>query len=161
METASTRAERPKLRASLDRLQPGDTLVIYEPDRVARSMKRLLVFIEDELHARGVVLEILTGVCAGVHRPDGATIADRLLSAVAALAAEVGTRANPRTHPRRASRGGRQGRRGSRPVAVTTDQLDIARARLACGESVTTIAAHLGVGRSTLHRALQHVPGAA
>jgi hypothetical protein len=78
VETASTRTERPKLRATLDRLQAGDTLVIYEPDRVARSMKELLVFVEDDLHARGVVLEILTGVCAGMHRPDGATIAAHL-----------------------------------------------------------------------------------
>jgi Resolvase, N terminal domain len=86
VETASTRGERPKLRGTLDRLQAGDTLVIYKPDRVARSMKELLVLVEDELHARGVVLEILTGVCAGVHRPDGAGLADRLLFAVAALA---------------------------------------------------------------------------
>lgn len=153
-ETASTRGERPKLRATLDRLQPGDTLVIYKPDRVARSMKELLVFVEDELHARGIVLEILTGVCAGVHRPDGATIADRLLFAVAALAAEL-----ERELIRERTLDGLRaaaavGRRGGRPVAVTADQLDIARARLVRGESVTAIAAHLGVGRSTLYRAL-------
>ncbi len=63
--------------------------MIYKPDRVARSMKELLVLIEDELHARGIVLEILTGVCAGTHRPDGAGLADRLLFAVAALVAEM------------------------------------------------------------------------
>ncbi|MGC4857453.1 helix-turn-helix domain-containing protein [Micromonospora sp. DT4] len=32
----------------------------------------------------------------------------------------------------------------------------MARARQARGESVTTIAQHLNVGRSTLYRALQH-----
>jgi hypothetical protein len=42
-------------------------------------MKELLVFIEDRLHARGVVLEILTAVCAGVHRSDGAGLAARRL----------------------------------------------------------------------------------
>ncbi|WIM92610.1 recombinase family protein [Actinoplanes oblitus] len=36
-ETGSTRGERPKLRAALDRLQPGDTLVVYKPDRVDRK----------------------------------------------------------------------------------------------------------------------------
>jgi DNA invertase Pin-like site-specific DNA recombinase len=35
------------LRAALDSLKPGDTLVIYKPDRVARSMKELLVLLED------------------------------------------------------------------------------------------------------------------
>ncbi|QFG21243.1 recombinase family protein [Actinomadura sp. WMMB 499] len=52
METASTRGSRPKLRTALDMLKPGDTLVIYKPDRIARSMKELLVLLEDELHAR-------------------------------------------------------------------------------------------------------------
>ncbi|MEU4342049.1 helix-turn-helix domain-containing protein [Nocardia sp. NPDC023852] len=42
-----------------------------------------------------------------------------------------------------------------RPTAITDDQLDIARARHAGGESVTSIAAHHGVVRSTLYRALQ------
>jgi hypothetical protein len=53
VETASTRGNRPRLREALGALQPGDTLVIYKPDRVARSMKELLVLLEDQLHARG------------------------------------------------------------------------------------------------------------
>jgi DNA invertase Pin-like site-specific DNA recombinase len=60
VETASTRGERPKLLAAMDMLKPGDTLVIYKPDRVARSMKELLVLLEDQLHARGINLHILS-----------------------------------------------------------------------------------------------------
>lgn len=75
IETASTRGDRPKLRATLDntldKLQHGDTLVIYTPDRIARSVKELLMLLEDQLHARGINLHILTGICAGVHRPNG------------------------------------------------------------------------------------------
>ena len=88
-ETASTRGVRPKLREALGKLQAGDTLVIYKPDRVARSMKELLVLLEDQLHARGINLHILTGICAGIHRPDGATVADKMLFMVAAMAAEM------------------------------------------------------------------------
>jgi DNA invertase Pin-like site-specific DNA recombinase len=47
-----------------------------------------------------------------------------------------------------------QGRRGGRPTAVDADTLAVARARQARGESITAIAAHLGIGRSTLYRAL-------
>jgi DNA invertase Pin-like site-specific DNA recombinase len=47
-----------------------------------------------------------------------------------------------------------QGRRGGRPAVVDDDILDIARARRERGESVTAIARHLGIGRSTLYRAL-------
>ena len=32
----------------------------------------LLVLLEDQLHARGINLHILSGICAGLHRPDGA-----------------------------------------------------------------------------------------
>ncbi len=85
IETASTRTDRPQLRQALAVLKPGDTLVIYKPDRVARSMKELLVLLEDQLHAREINLHILTGICAGLHRPTGATIADKMLFMVAAL----------------------------------------------------------------------------
>ena len=34
IETASTRTDRPKLRQALAVLKPGDTLVIYKPERV-------------------------------------------------------------------------------------------------------------------------------
>lgn len=36
VETASTRKDRPKLRAAIEQLQAGDTLVVYKPDRVAQ-----------------------------------------------------------------------------------------------------------------------------
>jgi hypothetical protein len=47
------------------------------------------VLLEDQLHARGINLHILTGICAGIHRPDGATIAHKMLFMVAAMAAEI------------------------------------------------------------------------
>ena len=155
VETASTRGGRPKLREALGQLQAGDTLVIYKPDRVARSMKELLVLLEDQLHARGINLHILTGICAGIHRPDGATIADKMLFMVAAMAAEL-ERDLIRERTLDGLRAAEaQGRRGGRPAAVNDDVLAVARARQSRGESVTAIARHLKIGRSTLYRALQ------
>ena len=155
IETASTRDARPKLHTTLAALRPGDTLVIYKPDRVARSMKELLVLLEDQLHARGIDLHILTGICAGIHRPDGATIADKMLFMVAAMAAEM-ERDLIRERTLDGLRAAQaQGRRGGRPAAVNDDILVIARARRERGESVTAIARHLKIGRSTLYRALQ------
>ncbi len=141
------------MQATLAALRGGDTLVIYKPDRVARSMKELLVLLEDQLHARGINLRILTGICAGVHCPHGATIADKMLLMVAAMAAEMerdlirdGTldgRALPR--PRAAAA-------VAPPPSPTTSWSSPGRRRR--GESVTAIARHLGIGRSTLYRAL-------
>jgi len=154
VETASTRDARPKLTSALTTLRPGDTLVIYKPDRVARSMKELLVLLEDQLHGRGVGLHILTGICAGLHRPDGATIADKMLFMVAAMAAEM-ERDLIRERTLDGLRAAQaQGRRGGRPRTVDDDVLAIARDRRGRGESVSAIAQHLSVGRSTLYRAL-------
>jgi DNA invertase Pin-like site-specific DNA recombinase len=154
VETASTRGARPKLKATLAALKPGDTLVIYKPDRIARSMKELLVLLEDDLHARDINLEILTGICAGLHRPSGQTIADKMLFMVAAMAAEMERDLiHERTMDGLAAAAA-QGRYGGRPAKVDDDTLAIARARQARGESVTAIATHLGIGRSTLYRAL-------
>lgn len=155
VETASTRGERPKLRAALDTLQAGDTLVIYKPDRIARSMKELLVVLEDQLHARGVNLHILTGICAGLHRPNSASIADKMLFMVAAMAAEMERDLIRERTLDGLAAAAAQGRTGGRPAALDPDTLAVALARRARGESVTAIAAHLGVGRSTLYRALQ------
>jgi DNA invertase Pin-like site-specific DNA recombinase len=122
---------------------------------VARSVKELLVLLEDQLHARGVNLEILSGICAGMHRPNGETIADKMLFLVAAMAAEMERdliRERTLDGLRAAAA---QGRRGGRPVTVDDDALVVARARLGRGESVSAIARHLGIGRSTLYRALQ------
>jgi len=48
-----------------------------------------------------------------------------------------------------------EGRRGGRPAAVNEDVLAVARARQSRGESVTAIARHLKIRRSTLYRALR------
>ena len=159
VETASSRGDRPKLRATLQALKAGDTLVIYKPDRIARSMKELLVLLEDELHARDVNLHILTGICAGQRMPNSASIADKMLFMVAAMAAEM-----ERDLIRERTLDGlaaaeAKGRKGGRPAAIDPDALAVAVARRARGESVTAIARHLGIGRSTLYRVLSHQAG--
>lgn len=157
VETASTRSQRPLLRKTLDDLQAGDTLVVYKPDRIARSIKELLVLLEDDLHERGINLEILTGICAGIHRPDATAIGEKMLFLVAALAAELERELiRERTLDGLASAAA-AGRYGGRPVVVDPDTLAVALARRDRGESITAIANHLGIGRSTLYRALADV----
>ena len=81
--------------------------------------------------------------------------ADKMLFMVAAMAAEM-ERDLIRERTLDGLRAAQaQGRRGGRPTAVDDDVLAVARARQARGESVTAIARHLGIGRSTLYRALQ------
>ena len=109
---------------------------------------------EDQLHARGINLHILSGICAGLHREDGAAIAGKMLFMVAAMAAEI-ERDLIRERTLDGLRAAQaQGRRGGRPAAVNDDLLAIARARRERGRPVTATARHLAAGRSTLYRAL-------
>ncbi|MGV9383451.1 recombinase family protein [Nonomuraea sp. NPDC003707] len=153
---STRRKDRPKLQATLAALKAGDTLVITKPDRVARSVKELLVFLEDDLAPRGVNLHILTGICAGILKPNGQSIADKMLFMVATMAAEmerdlIQERTLDGLDAARAA-----GRVGGRPAMVTEDVLAAARTRRDRGQSVTRIARELGVGRSTLYRALEN-----
>ena len=73
IEKVSTRkaaAERPGLAAALDYLRPGDTLVVWKLDRLGRSVKEVLT-IADDLHARGIGVQILTGKLSGSYSPAG------------------------------------------------------------------------------------------
>jgi len=46
-ETASgAQRDRPELKAALDYMRPGDTLVVWRLDRLARSMKQLIETVE-------------------------------------------------------------------------------------------------------------------
>lgn len=55
---STRRADRPKPAKTVASLKAGDRLVITKPDRVARSMKELLIFLEDELAPRGVPMRV-------------------------------------------------------------------------------------------------------
>ena len=121
VETASSRSDRPKLRATLRALRAGDTLVIYKPDRIARSMKELLVLLEDELHSRDVNLHILTGICAGLHKPNSASIADKMLFMAAEMERDL---IRERTLDGLAAAQA-QGRKGGRPPVVDQDTLAV------------------------------------
>ncbi len=118
-------------------------------------MKELLVLLEDDLHAKNVNLHILTGICAGLHRPNAASIAEKMLFMVAAMAAEMERDLIRERTLDGLAAAAAQGRKGGRPPALDLDTLAVALARRARGESVTTIATHLKIGRSTLYRALQ------
>jgi DNA invertase Pin-like site-specific DNA recombinase len=155
IETASTRGQRPLLRKLLtEDLQSGDTLVVYKPDRIARSIKELLVLLEDDLHERGINLQILSGICAGTHRPNATAIAEKMLFLVAALAAELERDLIRERTLDGLAAAAAAGRHGGRPVMVDPDTLAAALAGRERGESVSALANRLGVGRSTLYRAL-------
>jgi DNA invertase Pin-like site-specific DNA recombinase len=62
VETASgAKHDRPELTKLLARLEPGDVLVTYKLDRLARSLHHLLTLVKD-LADRGIAFETLDGI---------------------------------------------------------------------------------------------------
>lgn len=53
------KVDRPELSKALEYARPGDTIVVWKLDRLARSMKQLIETV-DMLRERGVMFESLT-----------------------------------------------------------------------------------------------------
>lgn len=148
--SARSRDGRPQLAAALEYARPGDTIVCWKVDRIARSVVDLITIVDD-LAKRGIGFKVLTGALAGIDTttPDG-----RLFLTIIGGMAEferslIQERTREGLDAARAA-----GRVGGRPSVVTGDVLAAVKARQAKGESVPEIARALGIGKSSLYRAL-------
>lgn len=145
---SGTAAARPELARLLDKVRKGDRVVVWRLDRLGRSIRHLLELVE-QFTAQGVELVSLH------EQIDTTTANGRLLVHLFATLAEFErSLISERTRAGLASARAR-GRQGGRPKAVTDQQLKLARAMLSDGAvTVTEVAKHLGVSRSTLYRYL-------
>jgi DNA invertase Pin-like site-specific DNA recombinase len=152
-DTASGRLDRrPQLDALLAYAREGDTIVVWRLDRLGRSIKHLIE-LATVLEERGIGLRSLQ------EQIDTTTANGRLVFHVfGALAEFERSLLSERTRAGLAAARAR-GRRGGRPPTVTPDKLELAR-RLVDERKMTMqqIADALGVGRSTLYRALDTAP---
>ena len=58
-KVTGTAAERPQLKEAMEHLRKGDTFVVWRLDRLGRSLKNLIEWIED-FEKQGVVFQSLT-----------------------------------------------------------------------------------------------------
>lgn len=140
-------SSRPELDKCLAHLREGDTLVVWRLDRLARSLRNLLELVES-LSARGVHLRSLTEAI------DTSSASGRLvLSVFGALAEFERALIIERTQAGLAAARTRGAKIG-RPSAMNTGQVEQAKTLVSAGHRVGDVARTLGVGRSTLYRAL-------
>lgn len=143
-----TREKRPQLDQLLVQLRPGDTLVVWRLDRLGRSLRHLIE-LATTLAERGVGLRSLT------ENIDTTTAGGRLIFHVFGALAEferelIRERAAAGSAAARA-----RGRNGGRPTVMTPDKVKAARRMYDQREfTVAQIAEALGVGRSSVYRAL-------
>lgn len=111
-------ADRPALKALLAELSPGDTLIIYRLDRLARSLRDLMNIVSD-LSARGIGFKSLSDP-VDTNSPQG-MFAMQVLGAAAELERAL-IKERTRSGLERARREGRQpgnpGLKNADPAAV-------------------------------------------
>ena len=143
--TSDGRDDRPDLKAALDYLRPGDTLVVYSLSRLAGSVRHMLEIGAELEHRRVELKSLKDGI-------DTRTPAGRftfvVLAAVAQLERDIlieRTRDGLETARAR-------GRVGGRPRLMTPERVAEAKQMLSRGCKIATVARTLGVSRASIYR---------
>lgn len=147
---SSRTADRPQWLACLDYLRPGDTLVVRALDRIAGTEVMAIETMHD-LGRRGVSIRSLTESALNV---DITSPMGQAIIGILAVFAQLRV-ATIRENTRRGLEYARaNGRVGGRPTVMSPEKTDTARQLRAEGKSLTYIAKVIGVGKSTVARAL-------
>jgi DNA invertase Pin-like site-specific DNA recombinase len=145
-EQVSSVAERDELEAAIDYLRDGDSLVVTKLDRLARSMRDLIA-IKDRIEARGAGLRILA------MNLDTTTATGKLMLNVLGSVAEFEREMMLERQREGIAKAKAEGKyRGRAPTARA--KAGEVEAMLAAGESPTDVARKLGIGRSSVYRAM-------
>lgn len=150
-ESASgAQRDRPELARALYHMRPGDTLVVWKLDRLARTLKQLIETVKS-LEGKGIGFRSLT------ESIDTTGADGKLVFHIFAALAEfersmIHTRTRAGLDAARA-----RGRSGGRPRSLTDRDLEMAKTLLANPDiTVDQVAARLGVAPATLYR---YLPG--
>lgn len=145
-EQVSSVTQRDQLEAAIDYLREGDSLVVTKLDRLARSM-RDLVGIVDRVQAKGAGLRILS------MNLDTTTATGKLMLNVLGSVAEFEREMMLERQREGIQKAKAEGKyRGRAPTARA--KAGEVEAMLAAGESPTAVAKKLGIGRSSVYRAI-------
>lgn len=151
-EKASSVGARPQLRVCIASLQPGDVLVFYKLDRVARSLKDLLGIIE-EVGLQGAAIRSLTEPL-DTSTPMGVFVL-QILGAVAQLERNIIRQRAIAGQVAYIKRGGKLGRARS----LTVEQEAEARQLLLSGINRQQVANRFGVSYTVADRIWKELHG--
>lgn len=144
-EKASAVSVRPVLARVLETLRPGDVLVVWKLDRLARSLKDLLTLL-DRLKARGCCLRSLTEPI-DTTSPLGEFVL-QILGAVAQFERRLIRERTIAGQVAFLQRGGVFGR----PKSLTVEQEREVASALAAGHSKASLSRRFGVGYIVIRR---------
>ncbi|MDR5655095.1 recombinase family protein [Ruixingdingia sedimenti] len=149
-KASGAQRDRPELTAALSYMRPGDSLVVWKLDRLARSLPQLIETVA-QLEAKGIGLRSLTEAI------DTTTAGGKLIFHIFGALAEF-ERSAIRERTRAGLKAARdRGRKGGRPPALSAADLAAAKALLRDPAiTVEEVATRLKVSPATLYR---HLPG--
>ena len=147
---SGARDDRAGLKACLEYLKEGDTLVVWKLDRLGRSLPHLLAIVTD-LKERGVAFRSLT------EQMDTATPHGELLFALFGALAQYERSLTRERVMAGLAAAKRRGRRGGRPPTIDPERLEQITAALDGGASKAAVCRTFKVPRSTLIGTLERV----
>lgn len=152
-KASGARSDRPGLIQALSHLRRGDTLVVWKLDRLGRTTHQLVGLLE-QFEQDGIKLKSLQD---GI---DPSTTMGKAMLQIGAVFAEMERNLIRERTKAGLSAARSRGRLGGRRPTVTAAHLDTARRLMADEDlSMAEIAARIGVGRTTLYRALDRAAG--
>lgn len=144
-----TKMERPQFTALLDRLQPGDTLIVTKLDRFARTAVEGGAIVR-ELHERGVTIHILNMGIA-----DSTPMGKLMVTMLLAFAEFERDMIVERTQSGKAIAKANGKRVDGRPKKYSPTQMQHALSLLEAGNSYREVEKMTGISKSTLIRAVR------
>lgn len=139
--------QRPLFAKLLDRLEPGDTLVVCRLDRLGRSAADVMNTVSS-LAERGIRI-----VCLQLGATDLTSVSGKLILTVLGACAEFELGLLRERTQAGLQRARAEGKQLGRPRALSAAQESEVHRRLAAGEAVAAIARALGTSRATVMRA--------
>lgn len=149
--SARSRAHRPGLDNCIDYLRDHDELYVASIDRLARSLVDLRGII-DQITAKGASVHFLKENLT--FSRDSTDPRDTLMLSILGSFAEFERSIIRERQAEGIALAKKAGKYKGRKRAISPEDLEKARRRVAAGESKVAIAKDLGVGRATLYRAL-------
>lgn len=146
---SSKNVNRPAWQECLTYLNAGDTLIVRRLDRVAGS-ESMAIQVISELHDRGINIKSLTEPDIDTTTPMG-----RALFGIVAVFAQLRVDTIRENTRRGLAHARAQGRVGGRPSVMTPERVQEAVKMRAEGRSLVHIGKVLGVGASSVARALE------
>jgi DNA invertase Pin-like site-specific DNA recombinase len=149
MDKASGKdTNRPELVRAIDYAREGDTLVVHSMDRLARNLEDLRRIVR-ELTGQGIKVEFVKENLTFTGDADSAM--NTLLLSMLGAVAEFERSMILERQREGIALAKAAGRYKGRKAALTDQQADELRARLAGGESVTALAKEYGISRQTVY----------